>query len=118
MSLPRTSKELNSCPSFFLALPQNLDKNINYFPIPYSINLADLINVNKEFLPKFSPKKLLSKNSSQKMSPKKIPPKELIPKKNPPKKFPKKFQRSPKNFQKISQKIPKILKISNSLDRT
>ena len=111
MSLPRTSKELNSCPSFFLALPQNLDKNINYFPIPYSINLADLINVNKEFLPKFSPKKLLSKNSSQKISPKKIPPKELIPKKNPPKKFlPKKsslkFQ-TKKSSQKIPKKIPK-----------
>ena len=25
----RTSKDLNSCPSFFLALPQNLDKNQN-----------------------------------------------------------------------------------------
>ena len=31
MSLPRTSKDLNSCPSS--ALPQNLDKNINSFNI-------------------------------------------------------------------------------------
>jgi hypothetical protein len=50
----------------FPALPQNLDKNINSFHIPYSNNLADLNNVNKEFLPKISPKKILPKNSSQK----------------------------------------------------
>ena len=38
----------------------------------------------------------------------------------PPKKFlPKKFlQKNPNNFQTISQRIPKILKISNSLHRT
>jgi hypothetical protein len=63
--------------SFFLALPQNLDKNINFFHIPYSNNLADLSNVNKEFLPKIPLKKY-----SQKVSPKKF----LSPK-NPPKKF-------------------------------
>ena len=65
-------------------------------------NLADFTNVNKEFLPKNSsqiknsPKKVLPKNSS-----KKIPP-----------------NKSPKQFPKNSPKIPKILKISNSLQRT
>jgi hypothetical protein len=60
---------------FLLALPQNLDKNINSFHIPYSNNLADLNNVNKEFLPKIPPKKILPKKSSQKNPPKKILPK-------------------------------------------
>ena len=56
--------------SFLLpCLPQNLDKNINSFHIPFSINLADLINVNKEFLPKIPPtknppKKIIPKHSS------------------------------------------------------
>jgi hypothetical protein len=54
----------------FPALPQNLEKNINSFHIPYSNNLADLNNVNKEFLPNNSSQKILSKNS--KTIPKKI----------------------------------------------
>jgi hypothetical protein len=70
MSLPRTSKDLNSCPSF-LALPQNLNKNINSFHVPYSNKLA-------KFLPKIpqrkSSQKNPPKNSSEKIS-KKIPPK-------------------------------------------
>ena len=78
MSLPRTSKDLISCPSFFfLALPQNLHKKINAF---------DFNNV-KQFLPKNSfpnnpPKKILQKKSSKKL-PLKNPPK--IPPKNPEK---------------------------------
>ena len=62
-------------------------------------------NVNNEFL--------------QKILPKKVPPKI-----NPPKKFLTKnsskkiLQKKSKNIQTISQKIPKTLKISNSLHRT
>ena len=62
-----------SCPSFFLALPQNLDKNINSFHIQiscYFLNFAV-----QEFLPKnaskkIPSKKILPKNSSQKILPK------------------------------------------------
>jgi hypothetical protein len=57
-----------------------------------------------EFLQKNPPKKFFQKNSSKK-----------IPPKNPPKKFPKNSQ---KKIRKISQKISKILKVSNSLHRT
>ena len=98
MSLPHTSKDLNSCP-FFLSLRQNLDKNPNQF-LPYSNNLVDFNNMSKEFLPKKShkiPKKFIPKNSHK------------IPKKSP---------KNPKNVQTISQKIRKILKISNSLNPT
>ena len=95
MSLPRTSKDLNSCPSFFffLALPQNLDKNQN---LDKEINS----NLNKEFLPKNSsqkipPEKILLKKSSQK-----------ILKKISKQKKSKKNLKNPNNFQTISQKIP------------
>ena len=95
MSLPCNSKDLNYCPSS--ALPQNLDKNINSFHIPCSNNLADLNNVNKEFLPKIPHKKSTQKNppkkSSQKISPKKFLPRNSS-QKNPPKKIP------PKNSSK------------------
>ena len=116
MSLRRTSKDLNSCPSSFLPSPlrQNLDKNQN---LDKQVNS----NVNKEFLPK---------NSSQKIPPKKNPPKKILPKnsfqknsykENPPKKIlkknPKNSPKNPEKIQTISQKIPK-LKISNSLNRT
>ena len=89
---------------------------------------------------KNSSQKILSKNppkkSSQKISPKKTPSKKFCQKDSSkksfgkiPKKFLKKIQKNsknsatistnnPKNFQTISQKIPKILKIFNSLHRT
>jgi hypothetical protein len=68
---------------------------INSFHITYSNDLADLNNVNKEFLPKIPHNKNLPKKSSQKISPKqflpKNPPKKIHTKKssqkNPPKKF-------------------------------
>ena len=60
--------------------------------LPYSNNLADFNNVNKEFLPK---------KSSPKKSPPKNPPKEILPQKNPPKKIPPK-----KSSQKILPKSP------------
>jgi hypothetical protein len=67
----------------FLALRQNLDKNPNQF-LPYSNNLADFYNVNKEFLPKNPPK-------------------------NPPKKFSKDSQKFPQKYSKkfLPKKIPK-----------
>ena len=78
MSSPRTSKDLNSCPSFILPyLPQNLDKNLN---LDKQVNS----NVNKEFLPKNPPKNIRPKRSSQK---------------NPPKIF---LEKIPKNFSKKS----------------
>ena len=111
MSLRRTSKDLNFLS--FLLLPllrQNLDKNHN-------LNKQINSNVNKEFRPKNS-----SQKSSQKIFPKKfsqkIPPKKFcqkIPPKKSSGKIPKTFQ---KKFRTISQKFPKILKISNSLHRT
>jgi hypothetical protein len=105
----------------FPALPQNLDKNINSFHVPYSNDLADLNNVNKEFLQKNPPKKILQKNFSQK-----IPPKTNLQKKSSKKNHTKKIlpkqpskKIHPKEFlSKNSKKIPKILKISNSLHRT
>ena len=101
MSLPRTSKDLNSCPSS--ALPQNLDKNINSFHIPYSNNLAALNNVNKEFLSKIPPKKFLPKKFSQK-----IPPKNILPKNSSQKIHTKiSSQNIPKKIQKISKKFLK-----------
>ena len=95
MSLPRTSKDLKSCPSF-LALRQNLDKNPNPF-FSYSNNLVDFNNVNKKFLPKNSsqknpPKKFLPKNS----------PKKFLPKNSWQKKINKKSKKCPNNFSKNS----------------
>ena len=68
---------------------------------------------------------ILPKKSSQKNPPKKFLPK-TSSQENPPnkilqknsQKIPPKFQKNSKNFKTISQKIPKILKISNSLHRT
>ena len=75
----------------------------------------------KLFSPKIPPKKILKnispKNSSQKISSKKILQKKFL-QKNPPKKYPKNSRKNPKKFQTISLKIPKILKISDSLHRT
>ena len=95
MSLCRTSKDLNSCPSSSSSSPlrQNLDKNQN---LDKQVNS----NVNKEFLPK---------NSYQR-----IPPKKILPK-NPPKKFlPRKFLQKIlwKNSLKISKQFKKKQKIS------
>ena len=82
---------------------------------------------NKEFLPKNStnnpPKKNFPKKSSKKIPPKKFRQKKLLQKffgKIPKKCFKKSknFQKFPKKFYTISQKIIKILKISNSLHRT
>jgi hypothetical protein len=61
----------------------------------------------KEFLTKNPHKKSSQKKSSQKISPKKF-----LQINSSRKILPKKFQ---KNFQTISQKISKILKVSNSL---
>jgi hypothetical protein len=95
---------------FFLALPQNLDKNINSFHIPYSNNLADLNNVNKDsqkILPKnFSqnipPKKSLPKKSSQKIHIKKNPPKKILKKIHTQKILTKNSKKVPNKFQKNS----------------
>jgi hypothetical protein len=103
-------------------LRQNLDRNQN---LDKQVNS----NVNKEFLPKKSPnnppKKSSQKNPPkmflQKNSAKKIPPKnpsEKVLKKFQKNSKKKKFQKKSKNFKTISQKIPKILKISNSLHCT
>jgi len=81
IGLPRTSKDLNSCPSF-LALPQNLDKNINSFHI--QISCYEVIPP-KEFLPKNPPKKIPLKKIQEKS---------------------KKSRKNPKHFQTISQKVP------------
>ena len=135
MSLPRTSKDLNSCPSSFLpsflpsALRQTLDKNQNLEKQinPFHIQITLQTIPYKKYLPKSSPQKVLQKKSSQIFSLKKILPK-LFSQNEPPKKFlpinssknvpPKKSPKNPKKFLSISQKIPEILKISNSLDRT
>jgi hypothetical protein len=78
---------------------QNLDKQINSFYI--------------EIKQRIPPIKILPKKSFRKI-PKKFQKKfQKIPKKS--KQFPKNFQTI---SQKTSQKIPKILKISNSLHRT
>ena len=94
MSLPRTSKDLDSCPSS--ALPQNLDHQF----LQYSNNLADFNNSNKNSSQKNIPKKILLKSASSQ----KIPPKNFLQKnsyqKIPPKKFPIKFPTK-------SKKIPK-----------
>ena len=106
MSLPRTSKDLNSCLPSFSIETKSWQKHQS---LSDSSNLADFNNVNKEFIPR---------KSSQK----------ILPKKNPPKIFlqknPRKIKKSPQNPEKI-QKISKqflkkflILKISNSLHRT
>ena len=77
----------------------------------------------KNFFQKIPPKKFHQKNSSKKSSSKiskhfKTNSKSPKNYKKLQKKFQKKFQRTPKNLQMISQKIPKILKTSNSLHRT
>ena len=109
MSLRRTSKGLNSYPSFLPSSPlrQYLDKNQN---LDKQVNS----NVNKEFLPKkSSPKssqKILSEKSSQKNPHKKTLPKNSS-KKIPPKNSSKKSLRKiPWKLQKNSIKIPKIYK--------
>ena len=100
MSLPRTSKDLNSCPlPSFLPSPlrNNLDTSIN----PFQIQITQLT------LSKNSSQKNLPKKSSQESSKKTL---QKILKKNK-----KKSRKNPKNFQKISQKV---MKISNSLHHT
>ena len=99
MSLPRTSRDLNfpSC-----ITPKSWQKHqfISY--------------ANSNSSQRIPPKNILSKKSSQKESSQKIPSKKFL-QKNPPKKYPKTSQKNPKT---ISQKISKILKVSNSLHRT
>ena len=71
MSLPHTSKDLNSCPSF---LPPSLSKySQKHQLLQYSNNLADFNNLNIKFLPKNSPKKILPKKFLPKNSSQKIP---------------------------------------------
>ena len=79
MSLRRTSKDLNS--TSFSIETKSWQKHQSLSDSNY---LADFNNVNKEFLPKNPPKKILQKNSSKKNSSKKIQEKiQKITAKNP-----------------------------------
>ena len=95
MSLPRTSKDLNSCLSSLLT-PKFWQKH--QF-LSYSISNSFQRIPIKKSSQKVPPKKFLGKNSSKKFL-----------QNNSPKNH--------KNFEKKSQKISKVLKISNSLHRT
>ena len=103
MSLHRTSKDLNSCPSSSSSFSiETKSWQTSQFQCKQRIPL-------KEFLPKNPPnnppKKILIKKSSQKITPKKF--------------CQKNFSRnSLEKFPKISKKNSKILKISNSLPPT
>ena len=141
MRLCRTSKDLKFS---FLPSPltQNLDKQVNSnINKESSQSIPPKKSFQKKSLKKNLPKKFLPKKSSQKISPQKILQK--IPPKKSFGKIPWKFQKkstesskikyknsknSPTTFKKIKKKIPnnfkskfqipKILKISNSLQRT
>ena len=87
MSLRRTSKDLNSCPP---PPPLLSDKILTKASVPSDSNkLAYFNNINKEFLPKNPPTKILPKKSSQKNSSQKNSSKknsrkiQKIPPKNP-----------------------------------
>ena len=93
----RTSKDWNFLPSFSIET-KSWQKHQS---LSDSNNLADLNNVNKEFLPRKSSKKFLQKKLN------KNPPKKIlrinsqkIPQKNPTK-IPKKSQKNPNNFSKV-----------------
>ena len=102
MSLRRTSKDLNFCPSSFETKSWQ-----KHHSLSDSNKLVDFNNINKEFLPKNPPKKILLKESSQKNPAKKFSQK-IHPKKIQEKstKFPKKILKKSQKFQTIAQKVP------------
>ena len=117
----RTSKDLNSCPSFFLALPQNLDTYINSFQLQIP---EDSQRIPQEFLKncqripiEFQKKNPMNSNRIAKELPKKCQriPIEFqknqreISKKSPksPRRISQNFKKSPKDPKKIPKEIHK-----------